>query len=126
VGLTGGQHGGPGQVSFELDTNNREIGQTSMQTVNDGGWHHLVGVWSALSGTALDPSQFQVYIDGLLASTTPSQANGCGCTPSSPLSGNGGVGIGMFGFTGQLAEAAIYTTALPAAQVLAHSESALA
>jgi hypothetical protein len=126
IGRTGGQHGGPGQVSFELDTNNREIGQTSLQAINDGHWHHVVGVWSAPAGTTLDPSQFQLYIDGQLAPTTASESNGCGCTPASPLSGNGGVQIGLFGFAGQLAEMAIYTTALPAARVAAHYQVALA
>jgi len=123
VGLTGGQHGGPGLVSFELDTNNLEVGQTSTQAINDGRWHDLVGVWSAPAGTAVDPSQFQIFIDGRLATSTASVSNFCGCSLSSPLSGNGGVRIGS-GFTGQLGEAAIYTSALPAARVTAQYQAA--
>jgi hypothetical protein len=126
VGRTGGQHGGPGLVSFELDTNNLEIGQTSTQAINDGRWHHVVGVWSAPAGTALDPTQFQLYIDGQLAPATASVLNGCGCGASSPLTGNAGLVIGSPGFAGRLHEAAVYTAALPAARVAAHYQVALA
>ena len=126
IGLTGGLHGGPGQLSYEVDNDNLEIGQTTTQAYNDGNWHHVVGVWSASSGTVVAPTQFQIYVDGQLASSTASTccANGPPA-PSSPLSGYSG-GTTLAGriagqmFTGTLDEVAIYTSALSATQISTH------
>jgi len=119
-GETGGASGGPGLVSFELDTNSQEVGVTAAQAINDGQWHHVVGTWSAPSGMTVDPSQFTVYIDGAPVATTPASHNYCGCgLPTSPLSGEGGLTEG-YNYIGTLDELAIYPTALTPAQVAAH------
>ncbi len=90
IGQTGGGHGTAGQVGFEVDSNTIDIGISSVQTVHDGNWHYIVGTWSAATGTAVNPSQFKIYIDGALAATT----SGSTGSATSPLTGLGGAKIG--------------------------------
>jgi len=124
LGQNGGNTTGTGLLTFEMDTNNIDIGQTTVAPYNDGLWHHVVGTWSAPAGTAIAPSQFTIYVDGQLVPTYADNNNYCGCpTPTSPLSGNGGTVFGGYpgqtAFKGTLDEVAIYPAALSASQVAA-------
>jgi hypothetical protein len=89
IGATGGQHGGPGDVGFEVDSNSIDIGVSSTKAVNDNIWHQVVGVWSAPASTAVAASQFTIYIDGQAATTTTGTAG----STTSPLTGSGGTKI---------------------------------
>jgi hypothetical protein len=118
IGVSGGGHGGPGLVHMEADSNTLDVGISSTTAVNDGNWHHVVGTWSASSGTAVAPSQFSIYIDDNLAGTT----SGATGSATSPLTGLSTVLIGHHNawgsyFAGQLAKVAIYNRALTAAEV---------
>ncbi len=90
IGTSGGGHGGAGRVHFELDSNTIDIGISSVAAINDNNWHYVVGVWSAPSGTAINPNQFTIYIDGVSAATT----SGSTGSANSPLTGSGGAKIG--------------------------------
>jgi hypothetical protein len=65
-------------------------GRCSAAGIHDGIWHHVVGTWSAPSGTAVVQSQFNIYVDGTLTNVD----TGGGATPNSPLTGLGGALIG--------------------------------
>jgi prepilin-type N-terminal cleavage/methylation domain-containing protein len=90
IGASGGGHGSAGCVSFEVDSNATDIGISSIETVNDDTWHHVAGVWSAPSGTAVNVSQFSIYIDGAKASTV----SGSTGSATSPLTGLDGTIFG--------------------------------
>jgi hypothetical protein len=82
-----GGPGGAGSVGYGVDSNGVYIGRYSTTTVNNNNWHHLVGVWTAPSGTAVAPAQFTIYIDGTAAASTVVTV---GTAPVSPLTGLGG------------------------------------
>ncbi len=108
-----------GSVYFALDSNGILLGGNSTATVDDGNWHHVVGTWSAPSGTIVAPSQFKIYIDGVESTNAYSVAAGA----TSPLTGLGGTVVGyspVWGnnFNGHMAKVAIYTDELTPAQVV--------
>jgi len=84
--------------------------------LNDGQWHHVVA--------QLSPAGMVLYVDGLKVGSKP------GITAGQPYSGYWQIGGGNLGgwpanrttdeFTGQLAQAAVYPTALTQAQVRGH------
>ena len=121
IGTTGGGHGGPGKVGFEVDSDSIDIGISSVQTINDGNWHHVVGVWSAPVGISISPSQFKIYIDGIETSVTTGSVG----SVSSPLTGLGGTKIARHDawntwFNGTIDEVRIYNSALTAGQIQKH------
>ncbi|MCX6685064.1 MAG: DUF2341 domain-containing protein [Methanoregula sp.] len=81
-----GGPGAAGNVGYGVDSNGIFVGRYSTSTVNDNNWHHVVGVWTAPSGTAIAPAQFSVYIDGNAAATN----NAATGSATSPLTGLGG------------------------------------
>jgi PKD repeat protein len=84
-----GASGSAGDIAYGVDSNNIYGGGFSTtERVNNNAWHHVAGVWSAPAGTTVIPSQFSIYIDGDLVSTTPVVT---GSTPS-PLTGLPGYG----------------------------------
>jgi hypothetical protein len=90
LSIGGTYPGGPGVaggVGYGVDSDTIYIGGYSTTTVNNNNWHHLAGVWTAPSGTAVAPAQFSIYIDGTAAATT---AVTVGTAPVSPLTGLGG------------------------------------
>ncbi len=113
-----------GSIGFGLDSNGIWIGVQTNSAYNDGIWHYAVGVWSAPSGTAISPSQFTIYIDGVAAATS-AHSTGSG---TSPLSGSAGETLGAqnngaLAFSGDLARAAIYGSALSSSTVLTHYDA---
>jgi RHS repeat-associated protein len=119
-----------GNIRFVLDADYIEVGVVSLNPVNDGQWHHVVGAWSGSSGTVVTPSQFALYIDGV-ASTPTTQYNvcwlgsGCNAAMTAPFTGSGGTKIARSdvwntNVQAQLAEVAIYNSALSSSAVLAH------
>ncbi|MHB8053174.1 MAG: DUF2341 domain-containing protein, partial [Methanoregula sp.] len=92
LSIGGTYPGGPGaagDVAYGVDSDNIYIGRYSTMTVNNNNWHHLVGVWTAPSGTAIDPAQFSIYIDGNAAATTAATVG----SATSPLTGLNGTQI---------------------------------
>lgn len=104
-------------VGFLFDSASIAIGVNTTQTVADNTWHHIVGCWSAQSGTSIVSSQFTIFVDGVLAATTPVSVG----SATSPLTGNGGTTLmydASWGYrAGTIAHIAIYNYALSAAQV---------
>jgi len=109
-----GAAGAAGDVAYGVDSNAIYGGVYSTTTrVNDNIWHHVVGVWSAPSGTTVIPAQFSIYVDGAPVSTT---AVATGST-TSPLTGLLGTQIARHQpwsthFQGTLDEIRISTAAL--------------
>jgi hypothetical protein len=100
------------------------IGIQTKGAYNDGGWHYVVGTWSAPSGTAVAPTQFTLYVDGKKAASAPITAPiGTATSPLSgtALSGANGTELAgtLNGYSGQLADVAIYPTVLSAATISA-------
>lgn len=83
-------------------------------TFNDGLWHHVV--------TTYDGANINIYIDGLLrggpvAKTGTITANANDITAGLPVNDSNGA---PYRFVGDLAHAALYTTVLSPARILAH------
>lgn len=120
---------GPGSVNTPV------VGILSTVAVNDGKWHYVVATWSAPVGSTVDPSQFQIYVDGNnvsgsqysygnLGLTAPILFNVAGGAATTPNC-NGGYDYGWLaagdspgGFS--IDELATYEYALTPAQVLRH------
>lgn len=118
MGTSGGGHGAAGQISWEVDSDMLDIGVSSTQAFNDGQWHHVVGTWSASAGTAVHSSQFKIYVDGNLVTTT----SGSTGSVTSPLTGLGTTIIGYHQpwgsyFPGDLDEVAIWSKSLTLAEI---------
>ena len=113
IGFNGVQGAHPGTVNFGVDSDNVWIGGYTTQRVNDGQWHHIVGVFNGSAGRAVTPVQMTVYIDGQIAPTVTAVMGRA--TP--PLSGFEGTKIGRHDawniwYQGGLQDVAIYPTAL--------------
>ena len=98
------------RVGFYLDDNSSPSGVLSTSSVNDGDWHHVVGV--------RDSGTMKLYLDGSeIATGTDNTGN---IDISDPLIiGAGqafGGSVGNF-FNGQIDEVAIFDTALTADQI---------
>jgi hypothetical protein len=84
-------NGGAGKLLFADDSNSLLIGVESPAALNDGNWHHVAGTWASSAGTAVNTSQFSLYVDGvkILAPATLSVGS-----DAAPLSGLGGTLLG--------------------------------
>lgn len=116
-----------GRVMMGIDSDNiAAFGFTDL-AVNDGIWHHIVGVYSRASGSVLF-SDFQVYIDGQ-ARTMTAGSGGIG-TATAPLTGLGGMQffyhyswqVGYTGnagtYQGDVGSIRVYERALSAQEIL--------
>jgi hypothetical protein len=124
VGYNGGQGAHPGTVNFGLDGDFIWIGGYTTATVNDGLWHHVVGVFSGASGQAVDTNQFTVYVDGQVAPLNAVKIDS-GTAPTAPVTGGIGTRLGRHDawnlwYTGGLDEVAVYPAALSANRISAH------
>lgn len=100
--------------SFECRFVNSSGGTYTLNvTVPVGSWHHLVMTY--------DGTTQAVYLDGTLA--TSQAASGSLGTDSAFSIGNN---VDRYGFTGYIAQVALYDSALSAARVQAHYEAAFA
>lgn len=79
-----------GVPAFGLDSNAIWIGMNGTRFVADGCWHHVAGTFGSTIGQAVVPSDFNVYVDGVL-DNGPSESIG---SALSPLTGSGGIIIG--------------------------------
>ena len=111
IGAVGG-----GQLSLDFAA---FVGVRPTATFNDGQWHYIVATRSVVGITATK----SLYIDGLLAATTS-------YVDSDVLNDNGSIAIGANTLDGRyyqglIDEAALYNTALSAADVAAHYNAAV-
>lgn len=107
-----------GAPFFAADSDGLFIGVQSTTPINDGKWHHLAGVWSGVSGSAVTPGQFLIYVDGVTVPVSTCSVGGA----TAPLTGREGTWIGP-GFYGTIDEAAVYTTALTPSQIANHIQA---
>ncbi len=121
----GGALSSLGSLFIVLDANFVFLGIESVGSYNDNQWHHVVGTWSAPSGTPVDPSQFRLYVDGVQAPTNTKVVCAVACG-ASPLTGGEGTTIGNSEryWQGSIDEIAVYGGVLPAARVAAHYQAA--
>src|ERR1039458_6069940 len=80
-----------GKVMFGDDSNAIFIGVEGTTALNDNNWHHIVGTWTASSGSSIAASQFTVYVDGVKVGSPGTILAGA---DSSPVSGLGGTVMG--------------------------------
>jgi hypothetical protein len=123
IGVTGAGFGSAGQISWGLDGALYQ-GVNTSATFHDGNIHHIVGVFSRASGT-IAPSDFQIYVDGILQTVTQRAINGSATVPFTP-STNWLIGQHPAGWANgtltstNLAMASLYPTALSAQRIYAH------
>lgn len=106
-----------GRIFFGLDTANVGFGVFTNAAVNDGNWHHVVGVFSS-GGGAITNGNFSIYLDGLPASVTPVSVGTPGDAPvtntSTTLIGKQATWGDGSTWNGSLGQIAIYNRALNA------------
>ncbi|MGZ3725474.1 MAG: LamG domain-containing protein [Pseudobdellovibrio sp.] len=108
-----------GKISYGIDSNSIYIGKCTSSTYNDNTWHHVVGVWSGTSGSALSSGQFTIYVDGSNVAQTNTSV---GTAPTAPISGLGNSRIGRHdawgvNYAGSLDEMIVWNRALTANEV---------
>ncbi len=108
-----------GKVMFGIGTAKTTIASTSAE--NDGAWHHVVGTY--VSGT----NGMKLYVDGVLqgsATATAQSFTGYWRAGAELMSGWTGNPTSTF-FVGDIEELAVYTTALSATRVQAHTRAGI-
>lgn len=123
VGAGGGFPPVPGTVTYGLEGDGLHVAVQTAMTVNDGKWHHIVGVWSGSAGVVVTPAQSVIYIDGVLRATPTTAVAGQG--PAPPFTGAVNVRLAYHEAWAQYAaatldEVAIYDRALSAYEVASH------
>lgn len=124
IGTAPAGGGGAGRLWLGLDSNSLIIGIATTAAVNDGNWHHVVGVWNGTSGVTFATSQLAIYVDGSAAASGTVTA--FGSVPAAPLVGADGYILGATTsgptayFTGSLSRHALYGSALSGTRVAAH------
>jgi len=116
---TGGS-GQAGKAMFVADGAAISVGKTTVPTYNDNHWHHIVGIFNGSTG-AINPSQFQIYVDNILISQTNNNTTGSASTPVSnstnlligahQLWPNGGI------FNGKLDDIGLWNRALTITEI---------
>ena len=118
-----------GKVAFALDGNNLLIGKRTAININPNQWYHIVGVFKGNLGQNALPSQFSIYVNGVLQfGATDININYCGSanTYPTPYTGLGNVTLGYneawFNdtasiFDGKLNDIRIYNRALSTTEV---------
>ena len=86
-----GSGGGPGQVGWDVATNNGIVDHGSITRVDDGEWHHVVGTFDGTTGA------MRIYIDGYLDSEVVD-----------PLNTSFGTGLTRYTFIGTGSEATVF------------------
>jgi hypothetical protein len=110
-----------GKIYFMLDAGNIGTGVATTTNFNDGAWHHVVGTWQGVNGQNITDSQFKIYVDGQLQSTTT--VNGGWDTRQAPLNTSTTLRIGAHGawgpmqYVGSMGKAAVYKSALSLEEV---------
>jgi hypothetical protein len=110
-----------GKLKFTVSrsiTNTYWVSQESLQSINDGNWHHVVTTWTGVIGSWGYPSNIKLYVDGQLADSYPSGnvvgwsiMNDAHCQISGKIFNTYNV------FDGVIDEVAIYTKVLSLSEV---------
>jgi len=116
-----------GRVFLGLDSDGRAHFRYTDIVVNDGIWHHIVGVFSRPSGQ-IQQADFQVYVDGVARTMT--NGTSTAGVENVPITGLGGMTIGYHfewnrslgapnGYlTGDMGAVRVYERALTATEIL--------
>ncbi len=104
-------------TNFGVHGDDIAIGKSSTKGINNNSWHHLVGTWSANSGSTVTTKQFNFFIDGVKVSTSVNIGNAV-----SPLSGVDYTTIGYYKawesfFKGTIDDVRIYNRVLTDTEV---------
>lgn len=110
-----------GIPAIGVDSNGVWIGNNGLTAVNDGKWHHVVGVFNTTSGDSITPASFKVYVDGQLEAGNTATIG----TATSPLTGANETRIGwhrpwLIYFNGTIDEVAVHNRTLSASEILDH------
>jgi hypothetical protein len=109
--------------NFSADGDNLMIGQSANFDFANK-WVQIVGVWDATNSQNFDLTQFKIYIDGNLASSSPQYVNGPLVSTGTPLTGQNNLMLGrhvawkIFS-KGSLDDVRIYSKALNSTEVKA-------
>jgi hypothetical protein len=108
--------GKTGAIGFKLGTDNVYTATWSDAVVNDGLWHHIVGVFDGEAGVVINPAtHFKIYVDGVEDSPhTANYASHAAPVHTAPS------GYVLGGMSALIDELAFYPTALSAERVAAH------
>lgn len=111
--------GEPGQFFFGDNSNNVGIGVQSQTSFPNDRWYFVVGTFNGVTGGAVRPGQFRLYVNGALISNS----SWCGAgSDTAPLTGLGPISIGgyegSYAFNGSISNVQIYNSTLTAAQVM--------
>jgi gliding motility-associated-like protein len=74
-----------GRLQWVAENNFGAVGKMTVALLNDGRWHHFVGTFASSPGT-VQPSQFSIYIDGVLVPTD--DVASASPRPMAPISNN--------------------------------------
>ncbi|MCA3005629.1 MAG: LamG-like jellyroll fold domain-containing protein [bacterium] len=112
----------PGRVMFFADGPGVLNGAISDGAINDGRWHHVVGIRDR-TGPSDREWRFRIFVDGVLAGENNLVL--AGTRIPQPVSSDGWWTIGSLPawnlpFTGLIDEVALYTTALSPARIAEH------
>ena len=111
-----------GLISFALNSDFISCGKSTTQPLPLNVWKQITVVFSSAIGNTINPSQFNIYIDGVLATTIDNELyNPYNNNVNAPFSGMDGTKISSWNnqyfFNGKLDDIRIYNTALNQQQV---------
>jgi len=125
IGINSGIVGSStGNIWFAIINLGLGIGVYTNSTYNDGKWHCVTGVFNQPSGS-ITPSNFTLYVDGQLATTTNGTISGSASVPITQPGGYTRISGVPYtsGYIGLMSAVLIYNAALTAAQVAQNFEA---
>lgn len=96
------------------DSDNIKFDVTGTTAINDGAWHHLVGVRDAAA------KEIRIYVDGTLNGTTSSAEFTGNFSSTQPLTIGYTTASPFYYFKGEIDELAVYNRALTPGEIQAH------
>ncbi len=103
------------------DAASNAVGVTGSTTINDGNWHHIVGVRT--TATSPNNTTLSLYVDGKLDATAVAGAVGTVTFNTSAIGAINSNGSRTAFFAGSVADVAYYTAALNATTVNHHYQA---
>ena len=112
------------KLVFGADDNGYTDGKQTLDALNDGEWHNVVGVWNGDNFLSIHPNQFSIYLDGVLVNQvdyTSVGSGGLGGHRPIPMSGSAQCTLGSgpcypsefsFGYVGLIDDVGLWTRAL--------------
>ena len=98
---------------FEFSTGDAKVNVEGKSSVNDGKWHHVVGVRTA-------PYSAQIYVDGILeaeVAVAPTASSSIGTSSPLRLGNSTAIASGLGPWKGGLDDVRVYDRALSAEEV---------